>query len=47
VMVWFVAPLVLLMLLTTAAYEAGRRRQAGHALLDPIEEDLLDENEKT
>jgi cation:H+ antiporter len=47
VMVWFVAPLVLLTLLTTAAYEAGRRRQAGHTLLDPIEEDLLDENEKT
>lgn len=43
VMVWFVAPLVLLTLLTTAAYEAGRRRQAGHSLLEPIEEDLIDD----
>ena len=40
VMLWFVTPLIALTLISTAAYEAGRRRQAGHHLLDPLDEDL-------
>jgi len=42
VMLSFVAPLIVLTLASTAAYEAGRRRQAGHSLMEPIEEDLID-----
>lgn len=38
VMLWFVTPLVVLTLVSTAAYEVGRRKQAGHSLLEPIDE---------
>lgn len=38
VMFWFVTPLVALTLVSTAAYEVGRRKQAGHSLLEPIED---------
>lgn len=38
VMLWFVTPLVVLALVSTAAYEVGRRKQAGHSLLEPIDE---------
>lgn len=35
VMVWFVAPLVVIMVVSTVAYEVGRRRQANVGLLEP------------
>lgn len=39
IMLWFVTPLVVLTLVSTVAYEVGRRKQAGHALLEPLEDD--------